>query len=274
MRARIAIASAIMIVAALTSTVWWRASTPQRGSTERLAQAAQVVFARMPMKSCGDIEDGMRTLERATIDNAELCTPQQATELCAVVAEFIEYYYRADSPEKYIKWREAQGDVVANRDRMTSDPQYASAFDWYRQTGLISDQMTTQEIFGAIWRGRRQGTVSALCEESDGLLRTFKVLTKDDLKPPPFEGKLGGNIWVGGCSSMGTNWWPNDDFDRLLERDGRVLGGYLGAVVEFDNGRRGPMIWCCYWHPNQARWRLRAVLLNNLPEHPVMPPQI
>ena len=274
MRGRKNIVSALGLGIALIGVIWWRGSKPERGSIERLADAAQVVFARMPMKSFGGIDDGLRTLELAPVENEALCTPQQAEAICVLVAQFIQYYYVAESPQEYIRWRESQGDMIATPDVMATDPFFRRAFAAFQQKGLITPQMGGHDIFAAIWADTRRGTVKGLSSDGVGLLRIFKLLTATDLKPPHLEGRLGYNVWVGGRSTMGTNWWPTDEFDHILKRDGSVLGGYLAAVVEFETGQRAPMIWCCYWHPDQQRWRLRAVLLNNLKDYSVLPPQI
>jgi len=177
-----------------------------------------------------------------------------------------------EDPTEYFRWREAQGDVPLTLERMRDDPLYGSAFEFHSDRGTITDQMSGRDAVGAILQARSVGTLTGLPGDEKGMLVTFKLVTASDLKPPTFEGKLGSEVWVGGRSSAGNNWWQGE-FSELVSA-GELLTGYLATVVEFETGPRRPMIWSWYWHPTQERWRLRAVLLNNMKDFSIAPPEI
>lgn len=185
-------------------------------------------------------------------------------------AAFVYHRFASPSIDEYIAWRHSEGyDFVPRGDLVRK---WAVGSDYESLFGTaLPENASSEALFRKFWTDleRRQKDVDrprAIAIEPAGLAGSVSRMKASNPDLDLLQGDLGAGMWHGVYNATFRNWWsPPHRMAELLSERGEATVALVGAIVEFADGSRRPLVATFTYSPADDRWFIEKLTEYNFP---------
>lgn len=260
---------AVIAVAVCVATGAWLIPPRKRagGSADSVAVGRRV-FENLSVVPIADAAAVRGATGRSELHAAKDLTTGQVESLRDLVAEFISIRFGNRSATEYAAWRLDHGMVRRTVEEMRRSGDLGAAWRHYFGAPAPKDQ-SVEVMFercfdagNALDDGAR--TPVGIANGAPGVVIATAVTTATNPAVPILEGTWGPQVWVGRIVTNGIGWFrPARPIEAVLERHKRATLATVGAVMEFPDKTRLPMVFGCFWDPEAGKWTLYSIGMTN-----------
>lgn len=241
---------------------------PRPDLVEAAALAAKPVYQRLRFEPFQNVErlESLATAAEVVADSSstELVPAFQRAFLDWLSVRFID-----SDAAAYQAWRRASGYVPLDRAELNSAWNHVSK-DYKRLFGEnLPSNFDISHAFARLWSAEADKPFNrpvALSSEPAGMI--FSLGTRKAFEPiyPDLQGSLGSAVWVGNISKYMRSWWkPPLSIEQLSRSNSPLHLGVAGVMIEYADGSRRPLTAGLFYDPQEKRWMLDWVAIQNEP---------
>lgn len=270
--------AAIGVVVMCSIIIYWRGFRPLGSKPEYISRAedSAQLFSKLAMTPLLDRSNIQKRLQQGDVQRGD-AESTDADAMIDVAASFLAAYYLADTVDQYKSWRRSSGCSLLNRNKMLN-ADHLLAFYQHVAGESLPDNATDDETFDRFWqasRNYRNGVNRAvkISEDGSGVAVTLKRLIEGNVNWPTLQNAtFSASVWYGGRAMGSRRWWACDSLTRETGQPAPPAAGdavgVVGAVLEFENGSRYPVIISCIRRAGSSSWQLMNVGINNFLDGP------
>lgn len=275
---RILLIAAIGIVVTCGTIIYWRGFRPLGSKPEYISRAedSAQLFSKLAMTPLSDRSNIVQRLKQGEVHMGEL-GQGDVDSMIGVAADFLAAYYLADTVEQYKTWRRSTGCSLLNRDKLLN-ADHLLTFYQHVAGEPLPDNASDDETFDRFWQASRRYRNGAnkairMSEDGSGTAVSLKRMTDGNTNWPTLRNStFSASVWYGGRAMGSRRWWACDSQTRETGQPAPPTGGdvvgVVGAVLEFEDGSRYPVILSCIRRAGASSWQLMNVGINNFLDGP------
>lgn len=267
----VAALGAVAVATMATYSIFGRVDVREQRAAARadarksMVANAAAAFATLPMEDVrhgANVESLRRQLADSTVvtDGETTISPAELSELWSAAAEALHVIFVNQDLDTYLAWRRSGGYELHTDEHLKDVIGVGLYYKFYLGKDLPKET-SVGEAFKDLWQQTHAGNapqakVVGIASGARGLAASVGTLQPSRAIRSGNFGGLGREIWVGDVASTSPSWFVDRSKAASTQP---IVYADVGAIMEFQNGTRRPVVLTFYREAAPKKWRLQFI---------------